>query len=262
VKKDLLTETRLTIDRPIGHTLRYESRLAMFNGKQIPLAATGWVYPVDQVPGEYREWIGRVDCPGHHEEMVFDQLKTDRIQHDLPMAFEGTLQNGIWIKALPLDVSTTLSRNGLYQIEYRKAWPWRTEPFAKDVWVEVLKGLWSTQTLLLDSVYPIVLVATQDLALALDVPIGTVVKILYDSEWPLSSCVYHNWNVLRMSLGILPHTWRVFNQQGTPSVQHEWTVLSAQGARLAHLWRVLRGELLVLHGEDIQLPFANLDKKS
>jgi hypothetical protein len=262
MRKDLLTESRFTIDRPIGHTLRYESRVALFNGKGLPLAATGWVYPDKKVPEEYREWIGRVDCPGHHEDLVFEKLKTDRIQHETGLEWQGTLQNGIWIKTLPLDVSTTLSRNGLYQIEYRKAWPWRTEPFGTDLWIEVLKGLWTTQRLVLSYVEPIVVVAVHEMALALDMPIGTVVQIPWDSEWPLTATVYHTWDCLRMSLGILPHTWRVFNVAGTPSVQHSWTVLSVQGASLAHLWRVMPPEFLILHGEDIQLLFANLDKKS
>jgi len=105
-------------------------------------------------------------------------------------------------------------------------------------------------------------VVGHDLALALDMPIGTVVRIPWESEWPLSAAVYHSWDVLRMSLGLLPHTWRVFNVAGTPFVQHDWTVLSQQGNNLAHLWRVLPGQLLILHGEDIQLPFANVEKKA
>jgi len=290
VRQQLLTETRLAIPKPIVHTTPYESRHAHFLRHDVPLAATGWVYPVDDLQREHREWIGRVDCPGHHEELVFEQLHTARLPHDLPMAFEGTLQNGIWIKHLPLEFRTTLATvrpvpsaqsqlaewgaaefagaeaegemydPGHLQIEWRKAWPWRTAPFAKDGWIEVLQGLWTTRDLLLSYIEPIVVVVGHDLALALDMPIGTVVRIPWESEWPLSAAVYHCWDVLRMSLGLLPHTWRVFNVAGRPFVQHDWTVLSQQGNNLAHLWRVLPGQLLILHGQDIQLPYATIEK--
>jgi hypothetical protein len=291
LRQQILTETRLIIPRPIVHSTHYESRHAHFLGHDVPLAATGWVYPVDDVPEESREWIVRP----HQENLVFEELQTDRIQHKTGLAWEGTLQNGIWIKNLPLEFRTTLALGrpvgnaqrmiaefgaaelgaaefgaeasesemydpGMVQIEWRKAWPERTEPFGMDAWFEVLKGLWATKQMVLESIEPIVVVLRNDLALALDVPIGTVVTLPFEGLMGVSDCVYHNWNVLREALGVFPHIWQVQGILGTPSILHQWTVVAAHGRDLTHLWRVLPGEILTLHGDDIQLPYGVVEK--
>ena len=87
-----------------------------------------------------------------------------------------------------------------------------------------------------------------------------VPKDLPLDAWGIWQAILHKWRVNRYDIGELLHLWQVLQKAGVGSLPHSWTVLTQDGKDLSHLWRVIPPELIVLHGQDIQLPFGKIEK--
>jgi len=68
------------------------------------------------------------------------------------------------------------------------------------------------------------------------------------------------WLVQRYGVGDILHLWQVLQKASVGELPHNWSVLTTQGEDLHHLWRVIPPELIVLYGQDIQLPFGTIEK--
>jgi hypothetical protein len=78
--------------------------------------------------------------------------------------------------------------------------------------------------------------------------------------WGIFNAIYHRWLVQRYSVGDILHLWQVLQKASVGEFPHSWSVLTTQGEDLPHLWRVIPPELIVLYGQDIQLPFGKIEK--
>jgi hypothetical protein len=78
--------------------------------------------------------------------------------------------------------------------------------------------------------------------------------------WGIWNALLHRWRVNRNDPSALLHLWEVLQKAGIGSLPHSWTVLTQEGEDLQHLWRVIEPQLIILHGRDIQLPFAKIEK--
>jgi len=74
------------------------------------------------------------------------------------------------------------------------------------------------------------------------------------------NALYYRWYVQRKDPGELLHLWQVLQKAGIGWLDHSWTVLTEQDPDFPHLWRVIEPQLVILHGEDIQLPFGKIEK--
>lgn len=91
----------------------------------------------------------------------------------------------------------------------------------------------------------------QDLWVPKDLPLDA---------WGIWQAILHKWYVQRKDPGELLHLWEVLQKAGIGSLPHSWTVLTQDGTDLSHLWRVIEPQLVILHGQDIQLPFGKIEK--
>jgi hypothetical protein len=70
----------------------------------------------------------------------------------------------------------------------------------------------------------------------------------------------HSWNVVKPGVSVLPHIWTVATELTTGEIAHSWDVLTEAGMDLPHLWRVAEPQLVILHGQDIQLPYGRVEQ--
>jgi hypothetical protein len=54
--------------------------------------------------------------------------------------------------------------------------------------------------------------------------------------------------------------WQALQKAGIGGIGHSWTVLTDQDQDFPHLWRVIPPELVILRGQDIQLPFGTIEQ--
>jgi hypothetical protein len=69
-----------------------------------------------------------------------------------------------------------------------------------------------------------------------------------------------SWNALQPGVSVVPHIWNVATEITTGEIAHSWTVKTEAGGALPHIWRVGEPKLVILHGQDIQLPYGHLEK--
>lgn len=74
------------------------------------------------------------------------------------------------------------------------------------------------------------------------------------------TALLHEWNAIKSGVSMLPHIWNVATELTTGEVAHSWDVLTETGGALPHLWRVAEPQLVILHGQDIQLPYGKVEK--
>ena len=82
-------------------------------------------------------------------------------------------------------------------------------------------------------------------------------KALFDAGG--ITALLQEWNVLKPGVSVLPHLWNVATELTTGEIGHSWDVLTEAGGDLPHLWRVAEPKLVILHGQDIQLPYGRVE---